>query len=113
MQGNINRFACGLVALLLSAMAAGEEVVVEFSGTGNRTTAEFQVDAPWILDWIINSDYDKMVSFDLDLVDATGDTTVPESNALIINCIIVKDPNCKANTHTIHFGQDYPCRVFF
>jgi len=70
MQGNINRFACGLVALLLSAMAAGEEVVVEFSGTGNRTTAEFQVDAPWILDWIINSDYDKMVSFDLDLVDA-------------------------------------------
>ena len=70
MQGNINRIACGVVALLLSAMAAGEELVVEFSGTGNRTTAEFQVDAPWILDWIINSDYDKMVSFDLDLVDA-------------------------------------------
>jgi hypothetical protein len=55
---------------MMSVVATAEETVVEFSGTGNRTSAEFTVEAPWILDWIINSDYDKMVSFDLDLVDA-------------------------------------------
>jgi hypothetical protein len=70
MHGKLNRLATCLALMMMSAVAAAEETVVEFSGTGNRTTAEFKVDAPWILDWIINSDYDKMVSFDLDLVDA-------------------------------------------
>lgn len=70
MHGNLNRFLICLALLMMSAVAPTEETVVEFSGTGNRTTAEFKVDSPWILDWIINSDYDKMVSFDLDLVDA-------------------------------------------
>ena len=70
MHGNLNRFLICLALLMMSAIAPAEETVVEFSGTGNRTTAEFKVDSPWILDWIINSDYDKMVSFDLDLVDA-------------------------------------------
>ena len=62
-----------LVAMSLAAIsfvACAEEMVAEFQGTGNRTTAEFVVDAPWILDWRINSDYNKMVSFDLDLVDS-------------------------------------------
>jgi restriction endonuclease S subunit len=80
MKGNINRIACGLAVLLMSAVAVSEELVVEFSGTGNRTTAEFKVEAPWILDWIINSDYDKMVSFDLDLVD--GKTGVLVGNII-------------------------------
>lgn len=70
MHGNLNRFLICLALLMMSTIAPAEETVVEFSGTGNRTTAEFKVDSPWILDWIINSDYDKMVSFDLDLVDA-------------------------------------------
>ena len=76
MNGNIKRMACGVAVLLMSAVAAGEELVVQFSGTGNRTTAEFEVEAPWILDWIINSDYDKMVSFDLDLVDGKNGVLV-------------------------------------
>lgn len=62
--------ACLLLALSFNA-ANGEELVAEFQGTGNRTTAEFSVSAPWILDWRINSDYNKMISFDLDLVDGT------------------------------------------
>ncbi len=56
--------------LVLSAMSASaEELIVEFKGSGNRTTAEFNVRGPWILDWRINSDYTHMLSFDLDLVD--------------------------------------------
>jgi hypothetical protein len=71
-----------IIALLAcpAASALAEELVAEFKGTGNQTTTEFVVDAPWILDWRINSDYDKMVSFDLDLVD--GLTGVLQGNIL-------------------------------
>jgi len=70
MTGQTNRYLAALLLLAVSFASSAEEMVAEFQGTGNRTTAEFAVDAPWILDWRINSDYNKMVSFDLDLVDA-------------------------------------------
>ena len=57
-------------ALLLAGMSAvAEELIAEFKGSGNRTTAEFNVRGPWIVDWRINSEYTRMLSFDLDLVD--------------------------------------------
>ena len=68
----IRRLKIYLIAVTLAAVsfaASAEELIAEFQGTGNRTTTEFVVEAPWILDWRINSDYNKMVSFDLDLVD--------------------------------------------
>jgi len=71
--------ACAVLGLSLN-IASAEELIVELQGTGNQTTAEFTVKAPWILDWRINSDYNKMVSFDLDLVD--GPTGVLEGNIL-------------------------------
>ncbi|MDH3990005.1 MAG: hypothetical protein OEV34_12785 [Gammaproteobacteria bacterium] len=71
--------ACAVLGLSLN-IASAEELIVDLQGTGNRTTAEFTVKAPWILDWRINSDYNKMVSFDLDLVDGT--TGVLEGNIL-------------------------------
>lgn len=65
------RFLSAVMCLAaFCASANAEELVAEFKGSGNRTTAEFEVQAPWVLDWIINSDYNKMVSFDLDMVDA-------------------------------------------
>lgn len=67
--------------LILAAVSAGaEELIVEFKGSGNRTTAEFKVRGPWILDWRINSDYTRMISFDLDLVD--GQTGVLKGSIL-------------------------------
>ena len=71
--------ACAVLGLGLN-IASAEELIVDLQGTGNQTTAEFTVKAPWILDWRINSDYNKMVSFDLDLVDGT--TGVLEGNIL-------------------------------
>ena len=71
--------ACAVLGLSLN-IASAEELIVDLQGTGNQTTAEFTVKAPWILDWRINSDYNKMVSFDLDLVD--GPTGVLEGNIL-------------------------------
>jgi len=55
--------------LLAAQSASAEELIVEFNGSGSRTTAEFKVQGPWILDWRINSEYTRMLSFDLDLVD--------------------------------------------
>ncbi len=69
-----------LVLLLAGASAGAEELIVEFKGSGNRTTAEFQVRGPWILDWRINSEYTRMLSFDLDLVD--GRTGVLKGSVL-------------------------------
>lgn len=69
---NYLRLASATLALAALCGAAGaEELVAEFQGTGNQTTAAFEVEAPWILDWRVNSDYNAMISFDLDLVDAT------------------------------------------
>ena len=73
----------GIAALMLilsAVSASAEELIVEFKGSGNRTTAEFNVRGPWILDWRINSDYTRMLAFDLDLVD--GRTGVLKGNIL-------------------------------
>lgn len=61
-------------------IASADELVAEFKSRGNVTTTEFEVEAPWILDWRINSDYSHMLSFDLDLVD--GATGVLKGNVL-------------------------------
>ena len=42
---------------------------------------------------------------EFDLVDAM-DTARPESHAVLMGNIIVKDPQCKGNRTVIHFGQD-------
>lgn len=69
------------LVLIFSVSSVGaEELIVEFKGRGNRTTAEFTVQAPWILDWRINSDYAHQISFDLDLVD--GRTGVLKGSVL-------------------------------
>ena len=81
----VRNFTRTLVALLLvytcmPAPAGAEQLIVEFKGSGNRTTAEFKVQGPWILDWRINSEYTSMLSFDLDLVD--GRTGVLKGSVL-------------------------------
>lgn len=69
-----------LLLISSSQLAFAEELIVEFNGTGNRTTATFEANGPWILDWRINSDYTRMISFDLDLLNGT--TGVLEGNIL-------------------------------
>ncbi|NIV17457.1 MAG: hypothetical protein GWN47_03395, partial [Woeseiaceae bacterium] len=59
----------GLLALV-TLPASSKELVRQFSGTGNTTTATFSVDSPWILDWRVDGDYETMVAIDVTLVEA-------------------------------------------
>lgn len=59
-----------LIAASLATPAAAKELVKQFQGSGNRTTAEFEVEGPWILDWRLDGDFDTLVALDVTLIDA-------------------------------------------
>ncbi|HNP36265.1 MAG TPA: hypothetical protein PKK10_10460 [Woeseiaceae bacterium] len=63
-----------LVATLAMAgagMADAQELVKEFNGERSTVTEAFTVEAPWLLDWRLNTDYEQSVALDIELVDAT------------------------------------------
>ena len=78
---HIKRIAAALILVVSCTTANGERLIAELNGSGNQTTATFTVTAPWILDWRINSEYERMVSFDLDLLD--GNTGVLKGSVVI------------------------------
>ena len=60
--------AAALVATMSTAAAADR--VREFKGSGNTTTAIFNVESPWLLDWRLDGDFDELVALDVTLVEA-------------------------------------------
>ena len=64
------RMSLVLVLALIAAPTVGKETVRDFSGTGNTTTPIFTVDSPWLLDWRLDGDYEKLVALDITLVEA-------------------------------------------
>ncbi len=62
-----------LVALLafglVAANAQAQRVVAEYSGNSNTTTTEFEVQAPWILNWRVTGNYTGSLGFELMLLD--------------------------------------------
>lgn len=67
---NMKRIALIIVLLAASVSAVAEVTVKEFRGTGNMTTAIFTVESPWLLDWRLDGDYEKLVALDITLVEA-------------------------------------------
>jgi hypothetical protein len=64
-----------LLALLMTAgPASAGEVVGRYSGSGSGETGEFEVSAPWILDWVINGDFPQMNAIEVSLIDAASGT---------------------------------------
>jgi len=57
-----------LASLLVAPAVQAETEVAEFRGSMSRTTPEFEVTAPWILDWRVTTDgaYDAAVEVSLD-----------------------------------------------
>ena len=56
------------VLLIASMSVRAAETVKEFRGTGNTTTAVFTVESPWLLDWRLDGDYDRLVALDVALI---------------------------------------------
>lgn len=56
--------------VLVATFVSGSELVREFRGKDNSTTPEFTVEAPWILDWRLDGDYDQLIALDVTLVEA-------------------------------------------
>ncbi len=69
MTGIVRFIALTLLATA-STVVTASELVREFKGSGNSTTAAFSVESPWILDWRLDSDYDYRVALDIVLIDA-------------------------------------------
>ena len=64
------RVVVAMIFLSLTLQAGAAELVREFVGSGAKTTAGFEVQAPWILDWRLDGDFDQLVALDVTLVDA-------------------------------------------
>lgn len=61
--------AAALLTLVMGSVQ-GAQLVREFRGTDSSTTPAFTVEAPWILDWRLDGDYDQLVALDVSLVEA-------------------------------------------
>jgi hypothetical protein len=70
MTGTMRRLAAAALLALLVSSTHGAQVVREFRGTNNSTTPPFTVEAPWILDWRLDGDYDQLVALEVTLVEA-------------------------------------------
>lgn len=66
-------FAAAAVALCLMAGSAWaqDDEITEFNGAASTTTAEFEVEAPWIIDWRAFSDFPQSMFLEISLLDAT------------------------------------------
>jgi len=63
-----------LLLCSISMDASSAELVGKFTGNGSGETAEFEVQAPWLLDWRVNGDYPQMLGIEVSLVDAKTGT---------------------------------------
>ena len=69
----INRFyLAAFFALLLGQAPAAhaKELIKQFSGSRSTNTAEFDVHAPWIMDWLVTGDPSQVVAVDISLINA-------------------------------------------
>ena len=55
-----------------SSLAISKERIKEFRGSESRTTAEFEVKAPWIVDWRTTGDYPGSMALEVNLVTSPG-----------------------------------------
>lgn len=59
------------LCFLAGTAAAQQEEALEFTGSSSTTTPKFTVEAPWILDWRVFSDFPQSVSIEVALLDGT------------------------------------------
>lgn len=70
MTGTMKSLTAAALVALLASSVQGAQLVREFRGSNDRTTLSFTVEAPWILDWRLDGDYDQLVALEVTLVEA-------------------------------------------
>jgi hypothetical protein len=66
-----------LIFVTLAACAAASalqsgELVRQFSGDRSKETVEFEVEAPWLIDWRVNSEFPSSMGISVVLRNASG-----------------------------------------
>lgn len=61
----------GLCLVLAGTARAQDEEVIEFKGSSSTVTPEFEVQAPWIIDWRAFSDFPQSMFLEIALLDST------------------------------------------
>ena len=73
----MNRFLFSFVVAItffcFAGNASSSELIREFKGSGSKTTAEFEVKAPWIVDWRTRGDYPGQMAVEISLLTPTGE----------------------------------------
>ena len=73
----MNRFLFSLTVLVTLCLFAGnaysKELIREFKGSDSKTTTEFEVKAPWIVDWRTHGDYPGQMAVEVNLATVTGE----------------------------------------
>ena len=64
-------FALSITLFCFSSAAVGKELIREFKGSSSKTTVEFEVRAPWIVDWRVTGDYPGQMALNVNLLYAT------------------------------------------
>jgi hypothetical protein len=64
--------SASLAALSLADLTQATELVRQFSGDRSKQTAEFEVEAPWLIDWRVNSDFPSSMGLSVVLLNANG-----------------------------------------
>ena len=62
----------GLAVCALAAPAQAGELVRQFSGDRSTQTVEFEVAAPWLIDWRVNTEFPGSMGLAVILVNANG-----------------------------------------
>jgi hypothetical protein len=62
----------GLTWCILSSPVQSGELVRQFSGDRSKETVEFDVEAPWLIDWRVNSDFPNSMGISVVLRNANG-----------------------------------------
>ena len=70
MTRTMKRLAAAALLTLVVGSVHGVQLVREFRGANNSTTPAFTVEAPWVLDWRLDGDYDQLVALEVTLVEA-------------------------------------------
>ena len=58
-----------LILAFAAPLAGAETTVKEFEGSKSITTPLFTVEAPWVIDWRLDADYEQLVALDVTLLE--------------------------------------------